>query len=191
MRRRIDDLADREFDALVVGGGIQGIAVFYELAHAGLKAALIEKDDFAGATSANSLKVIHGGLRYLQTGDLGRMRRSIRARRKFMQLAPDLVRPQGFLIPTARRGLQHAMPMRAALCLNDWISLDRNWGLPKASALPPGAVLPQRKLGPVFAGDRSAFSTGAALWYDGLIHNAGRFLDRADQKRRSGGRYCL
>ena len=175
MHRRIDDLVDQEFDIAVVGGGIQGIAVFYELAHAGLKVALIEKDDFAGATSANSLKVIHGGLRYLQTGNLSRMRRSIRARRAFMQLAPDLVRPQGFVIPTAKRGLQHAIPMRAALRLNDWISLDRNRGLPKASALPPGAVLPQRKLESVFAGDRSAFSRGAALWYDGLIHNAGRF----------------
>ena len=175
MHRRTEDLADQEFDIAVVGGGIQGIAVFYELAHAGLKVALIEKDDFAGATSANSLKVIHGGLRYLQTGNLSRMRRSIRARRAFMQLAPDLVRPQGFLIPTAKRGLQHAIPMRAALCLNDWIGLDRNRGLPEASALPPGAVLPRQELGPVFAGDRSAFSRGAALWFDGLIHNAGRF----------------
>ncbi|MBT4107478.1 MAG: FAD-dependent oxidoreductase, partial [Proteobacteria bacterium] len=83
MRRGIEELSNDKFDVLVVGGGIQGIAILYTLTQQGIKAGLIERDDFASGTSANSLRVIHGGLRYLQTGDLGRMRRSIKARRQF------------------------------------------------------------------------------------------------------------
>ena len=72
MRRDLGKLEGREFDVLVVGGGIYGAAAFREASLRGLSAALIEQQDFAAATSANSLKIIHGGLRYLQQADLPR-----------------------------------------------------------------------------------------------------------------------
>ena len=66
MKRDISLLRDQTFDAVVIGGGIHGATAFQQLAAAGLKTALIEKDDFGSGTSANSLKILHSGLRYLQ-----------------------------------------------------------------------------------------------------------------------------
>ena len=71
------------FDVCVISAGVYGAACAHSLAAAGLKAAVIDKGDFCSATSANSLKILHGGLRYLQHGNLVRMRETIRARREF------------------------------------------------------------------------------------------------------------
>ena len=191
MQRRIEELSDGEFDVLVVGGGIQGIAILHALTQQGFKTALVEKDDFASGTSANSLKVIHGGLRYLQTGDFGRMRRSIGARRQFMQLAPDLVRPQGFVIPTSKQGSLHPVLMRAALWLNDLISLDRNRGVASSSRLPPGQILRNCDFVQLFTGGMEAASQIGALWFDALIHDAGRFtIELIKSAQRQGAVVC-
>ena len=90
MKRDCRRLHTGDFDLLVIGGGIHGAAAVWRLAVAGYRVALVEKDDFCQATSANSLKILHGGLRYLQHADFQRMRESIRARREFMALAPHL-----------------------------------------------------------------------------------------------------
>ncbi|NOZ56397.1 MAG: FAD-dependent oxidoreductase, partial [Calditrichaeota bacterium] len=65
MQRNIAELAENSFDIVVVGAGIHGVAVAYDAALRGLKVALIDKGDFGSATSSNSLKIVHGGLRYL------------------------------------------------------------------------------------------------------------------------------
>ncbi|MBT7110385.1 MAG: FAD-dependent oxidoreductase [Proteobacteria bacterium] len=191
MRRGIEELSNDKFDVLVVGGGIQGIAILYTLTQQGIKAGLIERDDFASGTSANSLRVIHGGLRYLQTGDLGRMRRSIKARRQFMQLAPSLVRPQGFLIPTSKRGLLNPALMRVALFLNDLISSDRNQGLASTNRLPPGKILPNCDFVRPFSGSVEKSFQSGALWFDSLIHDAGRFsIELIKSAQRDGAVVC-
>ena len=191
MQRRIEELSEGEFDVLVVGGGIQGIAILHALTQQGFKVALVEQDDFASGTSANSLKVIHGGLRYLQTGDFGRMRRSIAARRQFMQLAPDLVRPQGFVIPTSKDGLRHPVFMRVALWLNDLISLDRNCGVASSNRLPPGQILRNCDFTRLLTGGVDTFSQTGALWFDALIHNAGRFtIELIKSAKQQGAVVC-
>ncbi len=76
----------------MVGGGIQAAACAWDAAQRGLKVALVEARDFASGVSWNSLKTIHGGLRYLQTLDLARMRSSIRERSTLLRVAPELVR---------------------------------------------------------------------------------------------------
>jgi glycerol-3-phosphate dehydrogenase len=106
MIRDLAALAGRAWDVAVVGGGIYGICAVREAARRGLTACLIERADFMGATSSNSLKVMHGGLRYLQHADLGRMRESIRERRQMLRFAPHLVRPLPFLLPTHGHGLR-------------------------------------------------------------------------------------
>ena len=78
IRRRSTD--GRTFDVLVVGGGIYGLTIAYDAAQRGLSVALVERDDFGSGASFNHLRTIHGGLRYLQTLDLGRARESIRER---------------------------------------------------------------------------------------------------------------
>ena len=81
MARTLAPLADREFDLLVIGGGVAGAATAWDAALRGLSVALLERGDFGGATSAESLKVVHGGVRYLQHLDIVRVRESARERR--------------------------------------------------------------------------------------------------------------
>src|SRR5688500_2912899 len=104
MRRNLDALADRVFDVLVIGGGASGAATAREAALRGFSTALIEKEDFGGGTSAHCFKVVHGGIRYMQHADLGRLRSSCRERATLLRIAPHLVSPLPFAIPTYGRG---------------------------------------------------------------------------------------
>ena len=91
MNRNPADLAQQSFDLAIAGAGIHGAAAAWFAARSGLRVALLDRADFGGGASANSLKIIHGGLRYLQHGDLRRMRESIRARRRFMRFGRHFV----------------------------------------------------------------------------------------------------
>jgi len=84
-----------------VGGSILGACLAWDAALRGLKVALVERGELGGATSANSLRIIHGGLRYLVRGDLRRMRESIRERSALLRIAPGLVQPFPVAIPAA------------------------------------------------------------------------------------------
>jgi glycerol-3-phosphate dehydrogenase len=176
MQRDLHQLSERKFDVLIVGGGIQGSAIAWEASRRGLRTALIEKGDFGHATSANSLKIIHGGLRYLQTLDVSRMRASIRARNQFMQLAPHLVEPLACAIPTFGNGLRGKQAMRLALIANDVISWDRNRGLEECKRLPRGEILARNAYAAVLRSSLERNITGGALWYDGLAVNTERLL---------------
>ncbi len=145
MRRDLAELARRVFDVAVVGGGIYGASVGRDAALRGLSVALVERDDFGGATSGNSLGIVHGGLRDLQHADLRRMRHSIRERRTLLRIAPHLVEPLPVLIPTyARRGPCRAL-LAAALAASDLLSADRNRGLDPARRIPRGRVVSRRE----------------------------------------------
>jgi len=80
VRRDLAALGAREWDVAVVGGGIYGAAVAWDAAQRGLSVALLEREDFGAGVSWNSLKTIHGGMRYLQKLDFGRLRESARER---------------------------------------------------------------------------------------------------------------
>jgi len=96
----LEQLASREFDLLVVGGGIVGAGIAEAASANGLAVALVDKGDFAGATSSASSKLIHGGLRYLRLGDVGLVREAHHERRVLMNVvAPHLVRRLPFLFP--------------------------------------------------------------------------------------------
>ncbi len=87
------------FDVLVIGGGITGVGVALDAAARGLRTALVERDDFASGTSSKSSKMIHGGLRYLQNGDVRLVYEALRERRRLMRNAPHLVEVLPFMIP--------------------------------------------------------------------------------------------
>jgi glycerol-3-phosphate dehydrogenase len=89
-------LMAREWDLLVIGGGITGAGILLEAARRGLKALLVEQRDFAWGTSSRSSKLVHGGLRYLKDGHLHLTRESVRERESLLRDAPGLVEPQGF-----------------------------------------------------------------------------------------------
>ena len=86
-------LRDRRFDVAVVGAGIHGACVALEAVRRGLSCVLLERSDFGSQTSYNSLRIVHGGLRYLQSADLPRFFDSVAERRWFLQHMPDLVKP--------------------------------------------------------------------------------------------------
>src|SRR5690606_17465989 len=127
--RDLDVLGAREFDVAVVGGGMHGAWIARRAAEAGYRTALVERGDFGGATSANSLKILHGGLRYLQDLSFRRMRSSIRARREFARLAPELVQPLPCVMPLRGVGLKSPWVLAPALLANDLIASDRNAGV--------------------------------------------------------------
>ena len=115
MQRDLNRLTGQVHDLLVVGGGIHGACIAWDAALRGVSVALVERDDFGAATSANSLRIVHGGLRYLARGDLARMRESIRERSTLLRIAPGLVVPLPVLVPT--RGIGHPEPDGASRCV--------------------------------------------------------------------------
>lgn len=95
----LDSLRNDTFDVVVVGGGVTGAGAVLDAASRGLRAALIERDDFASGTSSKSSKLVHGGLRYLQQGEIGLVYEALAERQRLLRNAPHLVRPLPFLIP--------------------------------------------------------------------------------------------
>ena len=96
------DLSGEKFDLLVIGGGITGCGVARDAAMRGLKVALVERDDFASGTSGRSSRLVHGGIRYLEHGQLRLVYESIRERETLLRIAPHLVKPLAFTWPIYR-----------------------------------------------------------------------------------------
>ena len=107
MRRAPERLVEKPFDLLIIGGGIYGATLAWMASSAGLTTALIEKGDFGEATSANTQKIIHGGMRYLQSLDLSRVMESVRERKRMLQLAPHLIDPLRCIMPIFGYGIKN------------------------------------------------------------------------------------
>ena len=164
MRREVTSLCAESHDVVVVGGGIHGACTAWEAARRGLKVALVEAGDFNAATSANSLRTLHGGLRHLQRLDFQQMRISIRQRREWLRLAPELTRPQRFVVPLNER----RSVVQAALWVNDRISADRNVAVRQDHHLPAGSLLTPSEFTALFPGLAVTDCNLALAWYDGL-----------------------
>ena len=112
-----------EFDVLVIGGGITGCGVALDAAARGLSVALVERDDFASGTSSKSSKLIHGGLRYLQQGDVRLVYQALRERQRLLRNAPHLVSVLPFLIPVLTKdgpvSKRIAKALRSAMWMYD------------------------------------------------------------------------
>ena len=121
-------LGAEAFDIAIIGGGITGAGVAREAALAGLRVALVERDDFASGTSSRSSRLVHGGVRYLEHGHFSLVFESSRERRVLLRLAPHLVRPLAFTWPVYRGARVPRWKLRAGLTLYDALSLFRNVG---------------------------------------------------------------
>ena len=108
-----------EFDLLVCGGGIYGAWAAYDAALRGLKVALVEQGDWASATSSASSKLIHGGLRYLETFDFKLVRKALRERKMLLQVAPHRVWPLRFGVPVYADSRNGTLKLEAGLTLYD------------------------------------------------------------------------
>ena len=175
MQRDLKRLAGETFDLLIVGGGVNGLAAAWDASLRGLKTALIERGDFGGETSAASLKIIHGGLRYLQHLDLVRMRQSIEQRSTLMRIAPHLIRPLPFLVPAYGHGIQGRWAMATASRLNDLISRDRNrWLRALGRELPNGQLLTRAQCLDRVPGLDDTGLQGGVVFHDGQMESSER-----------------
>jgi len=175
-QRTFSTLKSEQFDLIIIGSGIHGAILAFEAARAGYRIALVDKDDFGSSTSANSLKIIHGGIRYLQHLNLKRMRESILSRRAMMRFAPHLIKPLACLMPTYGHGMKGRELMRIAFYLYDLIAFDRNQGLTGESLLPAGGALSRADCQREIPGITEEGLNGAALWHDALAINTERLL---------------
>lgn len=174
MKRDLNALAATEFDLLIVGGGIYGATVAWEASLRGLSVALIERGDFASGTSANSLKIIHGGLRYLQHLDIKRVRESVRERRILLAIAPHLVHPLPCVMPTYGHLMKGKELMRLGLLANDLFSFDRNHLADPDKWIPAGRVISRKQVLELLPGIDTAGVTGGACWTDAHMYNSER-----------------
>jgi glycerol-3-phosphate dehydrogenase len=128
----LERLASREFDLLVIGGGIVGAGIAEAASAHGLDVALVDKGDFAGATSSASSKLIHGGLRYLRLGDVGLVREAHHERRALMNVvAPHLVRRLPFLFPLYEDGPYRPWLVQSGILLYSTLARAKLNGLVK------------------------------------------------------------
>jgi glycerol-3-phosphate dehydrogenase len=177
VKRNLAQLADCEFDLVVIGGGIFGACAAWDAAQRGLSVALIDRGDFCSATSANHLKMVHGGIRYLQHGDIYRLRQSSGERRAFLRIAPHLVKPLPTVIPTYGSGMKGKAILRAGMGLYDLLTADRNRGIAdRTRHIPWGRSLGKDEVTRMFPGLPTAGLTGAAVFCDGQMHNPPRLV---------------
>jgi glycerol-3-phosphate dehydrogenase len=143
----LERLASRRFDLLVVGGGIIGAGIAEAAARHGMAVALVERGDFAGATSTASSKLIHGGLRYLRLGDIGLVREAHHERRALTNVvAPHLVHRLPFLFPFYEDGPYRPWFVQSGIILYSALALSRlHWLVDPERA--GGLVPPLRRSG--------------------------------------------
>ncbi|MBU1701961.1 MAG: FAD-dependent oxidoreductase [Candidatus Eisenbacteria bacterium] len=144
-----------KFDLLIVGGGIFGATALWHAARRGISACLIDRSDFGSGASSSSMKILHGGLRYLQSADFRRSLESIRERRRLLRLAPSRIER----LPCRQdpKGCGPLFPwlLRTGLLLNNIISIRGNVGVQKDKQIPPARY---------------------PFWYDGLMTDTERLL---------------
>lgn len=162
------------YDIIIVGGGIHGATLAWEASSRGLSTLLLEKGDFCSGTSANSLKVVHGGIRYLQTLDIRRMRESIKERRALLRIAPHLVRPMKCVMPTYRELKKSRWVMWVAMQIYSILAWGQNTGLAPGQQLSRGGVFSLGNLKNIFPQFSGSLVTGGAYWFDALAHNTER-----------------
>ncbi len=166
MQRDLRRLADTSFDLVVIGAGIYGALAAWDAARRGLTVALIDRGDFGGGTSFNSLKTLHGGLRSLQSLNLPQMRLFIRERRAMAQMAPHLVERLPFCVPTSWHPTRNALALGAALAITDAVAHDRNDGVDPDLHLPRSRMVSAAeclRLNPLID---ARGVTGGAVWFD-------------------------
>lgn len=160
--------SENQFDLIVIGAGINGAGIARDAAMRGLKVLLLDKGDIGSGTSSWSTRLIHGGLRYLEHGELGLVRESLRERETLLRIAPHLVRPLPLLIPIYKEARRGRWLVRAGMVAYDLLS--------------PGRSLPGHRMLSVAETLREVPElnpeglVGAAIYYDAQVEFAERLV---------------
>jgi glycerol-3-phosphate dehydrogenase len=164
MKRTVEALTDGIFDLLILGGGITGAGVALDATLRGFRVALIDKGDFASGTSSASSKLVHGGLRYLEHGDLPLVYEALHERRLLLENAPHLVHPLRFLIPFYRQARVRPWKWRTGLTLYDLLA--------GASNIRRSRPLSVRRLQREVPGLKTEGLEGGAAYFDAQMDDA-------------------
>src|SRR5215813_13819197 len=108
-------LDGERYDVVIIGGGINGVAIARECARARKRVLLVEQNDFGSGTTSRSTRIIHGGLRYLEHGEIALVRESLHEREKLLRERSHLVHPVHFLFLLNEQSTRSAMKVRAGL----------------------------------------------------------------------------
>lgn len=174
MKRDLDDATREPYDVAIVGGGIYGICFALEAAQRGQRVVMLERGDFGGEVSFNSLRILHGGLRYLQKMDIKRFYESVGERRWFLKHFPDVTKVLPCLMPLYGDGLRRSSVFQVALRMNDAMSCRRNVGVDESHHIGRAKVVSASATAERFAlADRDGLQ-GSALWQDGQMTNSPR-----------------
>ena len=157
-----------EFDLIIIGAGVNGAGVARDAAMRGLQVLLLDKGDICSGTSSWSTRLIHGGLRYLEHGELGLVRESLRERQTLLRIAPHLVRPLPILIPIYSNRSRGRWTIRSGMLAYDLLSYDSK--LPGYSMLSLDEVLDRAP------GLSGSGLQGGAIYYDAQVEFAERLV---------------
>ncbi len=156
------------FDLIVIGAGINGAGIARDAAMRGLNVVLLDKGDIGGGTSSVSTRLIHGGLRYLEHGEVGLVRESLRERETLLRVAPHLVRPLPLIVPIYENQQRGRLAIRAGMMAYDALSVNKS--LPRHRMLTPDDTLKEAP------GLNSNSLLGAALYFDAQVEFAERLV---------------
>ncbi len=173
----------RVFDLIVVGAGINGLGIARDAAARGLSVALVEKDDFCSGVSAWSGRLIHGGLRYLEHGEVALVRESLRERERLFRLAPHLVKPVSLLMPFYKRNKRPSWLIRMGMIAYDVLSFDKK--------SPSHKILSTADVTARFSGMEKSGLGGSALFTDGQVEYAERLCVELAVAARADGALIL
>lgn len=172
MKRNLSVLTDKQYDLVIIGGGIFGICAAWDATLRGLTVALVERGDFAGATTANCFRIVHGGFRYLQHADLTRIRESSRERNILLRIAPHLVYPLPIVVPTYGHGIHGKRLLSAGKLIYDLITFDRNRGIRDSRRrIPRGGTISREDCLSLFPSLKREGLTGAVIFYDAQMYS--------------------
>lgn len=164
-KEAIADLANNDFDILVIGGGINGVGIALDAASRGLSVALVEEKDFASGTSSRSSKLIHGGLRYLEQYDFKLVREALQERELMITtIAPHLVQPVSFIYPLQEKFKERTY-VGAGMALYDALR-----GFKRA--LPWHKHISQKELSEIAPSLRLDLITGGYKYFDAQVDDA-------------------
>ncbi len=166
MKRNIEDLSHEHYDLMVIGAGAHGIFTALDASLRGLNVALIDRSDLCGETSSNSLRTLHGGIRYLQYLQLGRTVESIREQAILRKMAPGLTQILPFVMPCSGHGMRGPAVMCAGMQAHQALRIATTMDVNGLSHLPMNRVHGTATYGELAPGVVADELTGTAVWHE-------------------------
>ncbi|MCU1266003.1 MAG: dependent oxidoreductase [Acidobacteria bacterium] len=163
-----DNISDQEFDVVIIGAGINGAGIARDAAMRGLNVLVLDKGDIGGGTSSWSTRLIHGGLRYLEHGEIDLVRESLREREILLRIAPHLVRPLPLLIPFYEDSRRGPKTIRTGMLAYDALSIGKS--------LPRHRTLNRTKTIEQAPGLQIEGLLGSTIYYDAQVEYAERLV---------------